>query len=276
MTILTRVLAKVFGGNAPDSEVGVFGSAKISAAQNVDSASATPVVEQIQSLANGAYEQGWGAGVVTNKNFPPIEEVNGVLRTISYQTCYLLQEGIPEYNIDTYYSSTSIVKNFNGSILEFYRSKIDNNQGNSLTNTTYWERAEVISNTPRIDGQWIIDVRQQVVNNLNLYNSNNTPYPVDLSGYLPNDGYDYEVIIDGNMETSSTSGRYCAFIVYSDLGYGIYLGNGRPRTNATMTSAGNGIIVVGTGRKLYIARANNYYGTATLDFKGYRRVGTNA
>ena len=93
---------------------------------------------------------------------------------------------------------------------------------------------------------------------------------------MPNDGYNYEVIIDGNMETGSTSGRYCAFIVHSGLGYGIYLGNGRPRTNATITSAGNGIIVVGTDRKLYIARANNYYGTATLDLKGYRRIGTNA
>ena len=134
---------------------------------------------------------------------------------------------------------------------------------------------EVTAIYPKLDGPWVINVQQEVVSNLNLNNANGTPYPIDLSGYLPNDGYNYEVIIDGNMETGSTSGRYCAFIVQSGLGYGIYLGNGRPRTNASVTSAGNGIIVVGADRKLYIARANNYYGIATLDLKGYRRVRTN-
>ena len=270
MTILTRVTGKVFGSEAPADEIGIFGSAK-------DGHPTTSSdVSQIQSYYNDAYLKGWGSGIVSAQNYPPMEEVNGVLKTISYQACYLLQEGIPAYDIGTEYSATSLVKNWSGTTLEIYKSLVDGNIGNPLTDTTKWVRAEVISNTPRIDGQWIINVQQQVVNNLNLHNSNGTPYPVDLSGYLPNDGYDYEVIIDGNMETSDTSGRYCAFIVNSGLGYGIYFGNGRPRTNASITSAGNGIIVVGADRKLYIARANNYYGTATLNFKGYRRIGTNA
>jgi hypothetical protein len=268
--VLSRVTGKVFAGEAPADEIGVFGSAK-----NND-ATLNSDVATIQNYPNNAYSLGWGSGIVSSDNYPPMEEVNGVLKTISYQACYLLQEGIPAYDIGTEYSATSLVKNWSGTTLEIYKSLVDGNIGNPLTDATKWIRAEVISNTPRIDGQWIINVQQQVVNNLNLYNSNNTPYPVDLSGYLPNDGYDYEVIIDGNMETGSTSGRYCAFIVQSAYGYGIYLGNGRPRTNATVTSASNATIVVGTDRKLYIARANNYYGTATLDLKGYRRIGTNA
>lgn len=268
--VLSRVTGKVFAGEAPDNEIGVFGSAK-----NND-ATLSSDVATIQNYSNNAYSLGWGSGIVSSENYPPMEEVNGVLKTISYQACYLLQEGIPAYDIGTEYSATSLVKNWSGTTLEIYKSLVDSNTGNPLTDTTKWVRAEVISNTPRIDGQWIINVQQSVISNLNLYNSNNTPYPVDLSGYLPNDGYNYEVIIDGNMSTGDVSGRYCAFIVQSGLGYGIYLGNGRPRTNVSVTSAGNGIIVVGADRKLYIARAKNYYGTATLDFKGYRRIGTNA
>ena len=267
--VLSRVTGKVFAGEAPDNEIGVFGSAK-----NND-ATLSSDIATIQNYSNNAYSLGWGSGIVSSENYPPMEEVNGVLKTISYQACYLLQEGIPAYDIGTEYSATSLVKNWSGTTLEIYKSLVDGNIGNPLTDATKWVRAEVISNTPRIDGQWIKNF-QQVFNNLNLHNSNNTPYTVDLSNYLPNDGYNYEVIIDGTMETGNVSGRYCAFIVSSDYGYAIYLGNGRPRTNASVTSAGNGIIVVGTDRKLYIARADNYYGTATLNLKGYRRIGTNA
>ena len=268
--VLSRVTGKVFAGEAPDNEIGVFGSAK-----NND-ATLSSDIATIQNYSNNAYSLGWGSGIVSSENYPPMEEVNGVLKTISYQACYLLQEGIPAYDIGTEYSATSLVKNWSGTTLEIYISLVDGIIGNPLTDASKWVRAEVISNTPRIDGQWIINVQQQVVNNLNLHNSNNTPYTVDLSNYLPNDGYNYEVIIDGQMMTGDVSGRYCAFIVRTAYGYGIYLGNGRPRTNASVKAAGNGIIVVGTDRKLYIARTDSYYGTATLNLKGYRRIGTNA
>lgn len=133
MTTLTRVTGKVFGGSAPLDEIGQFGSAKAGTKLN------TQDVATIQALP--AYSTGWGSAIMTSRNFPPIEEVTGVLKTISYQNCYLLQEGIPEYDSGTNYSNTSIVKSINGTSLKFFISLQNDNQGNALSNSTYWAEA---------------------------------------------------------------------------------------------------------------------------------------
>jgi microcystin-dependent protein len=135
-----RVTGKVFGGSAPLDQIGQFGSAKAGTPTN------TQDVAEIQSLQ--AYSNGWGSAIVTSRNFPPIEEVTGVLKTISYQNCYLLQEGAPEYDINTEYSNTSIVKSVNGNELIFYISLQKNNIGHPLTDTSYWARAVFAGSTP--------------------------------------------------------------------------------------------------------------------------------
>lgn len=132
MTTLSRVTGKVFGGSAPLDEIGQFGSAKAGTPTN------TQDVATIQALP--AYAKGWGSGVVTSRNFPPVEEVTGVLKTISYQTCYLLQEGIPTYDANTEYSATSIVKDISGDELILYISQMDGNKNHSLSSNTYWHR----------------------------------------------------------------------------------------------------------------------------------------
>lgn len=137
MAKLARVLGKVFAGSAPLDEIGQFGSALAGNPTN------TQDVATIQSLP--AYSEGWGSGVISSRNYPPIEEVNGVLKSISYQTCYLLQEGIPEYDINTEYSNTSIVKSVNGTRLDFYISLQNNNIGHPLSDTTYWAQATLNS-----------------------------------------------------------------------------------------------------------------------------------
>ncbi len=140
MAKLVRVTGKVFGGSAPLDQIGQFGSAKAGTPTN------TQDVAEIQSLQ--AYSNGWGSAIVTSRNFPPIEEVTGVLKTISYQGCYLLQEGAPEYDINTEYSNTSIVKSVNGNELIFYISLQNNNIGHPLTDTSYWARAVFTGSTP--------------------------------------------------------------------------------------------------------------------------------
>lgn len=136
MATLSRLTGKVFAGDANLTDLGVFGSAKD---QNPTNPTGTNTEEQIQ--ADTAYEKGWTEAVITTKNFPPIEEVNGVLRTISYQACYLLQEGVPTYDLDTNYSATSIVKSITNNILTFYLSQHDGNKGNSLSDTNHWKPA---------------------------------------------------------------------------------------------------------------------------------------
>lgn len=133
MAKLARVKGKVFAGSAQLSDIGQFGSALAGTPTN------TQDVATIQALS--AYDEGWNSAVITSRNYPPIEEVNGVLKTISYQTCYMLQEGIPEYDIGTEYSNTSIVKSVNGTRLDFYISLQNNNVGHALSDTDYWAKA---------------------------------------------------------------------------------------------------------------------------------------
>ena len=142
MAKLTRVTGKVFAGSATATTggIGQFGSAA------TGTPNPTTDVATIQALS--AYLNGWGSAIITSRNFPPIEEVNGVLKTISYQACYLLQEGIPEYDINTEYSNTSIVKNINGNELSFYISLVNNNVGNALTDTTKWSKAVFTGSDP--------------------------------------------------------------------------------------------------------------------------------
>lgn len=133
MATLSRVTGKLFGGNAPLEEIGQFGSAKSGSPLN------TQDVATIQALP--AYANGWGSAIITSRNFPPIEEVTGVLKTLSYQNCYTLQEGVPVYDINTNYSATSIVKVVNGTNLSFYVSLQDDNLGHSLSDTDWWVKA---------------------------------------------------------------------------------------------------------------------------------------
>ena len=140
MAKLTRVTAKLFGGSAPLSEIGQFGSALAGTPTN------TQDVATIQALS--AYDKGWGSAVISSRQFPPIEEVNGVLKTLSYQNCYLLQEGVPEYDASTAYSNTAIVKSISGNELIFYISLKNDNIGNSLSDTNYWARAVFTGSSP--------------------------------------------------------------------------------------------------------------------------------
>lgn len=153
MTNLSRVTGKVFGGNAPLDEIGQFGSAKAGTKLK------TQDVATIQALP--AYSSGWGSAIMTSRNFPPIEEVTGVLKTISYQNCYLLQEGVPTYDVGTNYSDTSIVKVINGTNISFYLSLTNDNIGNPLSDLTHWVKASfadraigeiVTSSIPLSDG----------------------------------------------------------------------------------------------------------------------------
>ena len=142
MAKLTRVTGKVFGSAATATVggIGQFGSAK------AGTPNPTTDVATIQALQ--AYLDGWGSAVITSRNFPPIEEVTGVLKTISYQACYTLQEGIPEYDAGTEYSNTSIVKFISGTQLILYVSLQNGNIGHALTDSDWWAQVTFVGSSP--------------------------------------------------------------------------------------------------------------------------------
>lgn len=135
---------------------------------------------------------------------------------------------------------------------------------------------EVTAMYPKIDGQWVMKPVGGIARNVNLYHNPNDVYYVSLADYLPNDGYDYEVIVDGHGYANNDGNRaYCALIVGSVGKYNVFLGNAR-YYQRTMPFAGNAIIVVGQDRRLAISRHDNYGGILEdLNLSGYRRIGTN-
>jgi len=63
--------------------------------------------------------------------------MNGLLKVLSYQGAYALQEGIPEYDASTTYYIGSIVKKTG--TFELYGSLTDDNVGQALTDAANWK-----------------------------------------------------------------------------------------------------------------------------------------
>lgn len=132
MTPLTRQTQKVFAGNANGDMLAVFGTMKTGTPQ---------YSSNIETLQSTTYSQGWSDAILDDKA-PYLEEMNGVQYGFSYQLAYILQEGAFEYDSETEYSNTSIVKSVENGVFAIYLSLQNGNIGNPLTNTSYWRRLE--------------------------------------------------------------------------------------------------------------------------------------
>ncbi len=114
MAKLQRITGKLFGASANPSdnataqgpEIGQFGSAL--AATYVGTAD----IATIQALP--AWQQGFIGAVTPTNQYPPLPEMTGFGKVLSYQTNYLLEQGIPEWDAGTtYYANAFCSKNGN-------------------------------------------------------------------------------------------------------------------------------------------------------------------
>lgn len=125
---IPRVTSKIFASNAAEGDIGQFGSALTGTKVNTDD------ISVIQGLP--AYEEGWRGAVVSNRNYPTLQEMNGLQKTFSQQIAYILQNGMPEWDAGTTYFTNQFCRV--GS--KFYVSLQDNNLGNNPTTTTgFWQ-----------------------------------------------------------------------------------------------------------------------------------------
>lgn len=129
MEKIQRTTQKIFGSNAPADDIAALGSFK----------TGTPVyTDNIETLQNEAYEQGYGAAIIANEA-PFMEEQNSIPYILSKQLAYLYQEGIAEYDTETTYFIGSWVKGIINDKRIIYESLTDNNLGNPLTDQTHWQ-----------------------------------------------------------------------------------------------------------------------------------------
>jgi C1q domain len=126
MARIPRVLYRLFGVDGPTADFGTFGS----------KAAGAPVytkdVAVIQSL--DAWANGWKNALQSGERQPFVEDWNAKDFVHGYMLAYLMQEGVPEWNVNTEYHQNSIVKK--PGTFELYASLVNNNTGNTLPTQT--------------------------------------------------------------------------------------------------------------------------------------------
>ena len=122
MPKLTRYLQKIFANNS--NQVGVFGT-------GVDKETS----KNVETLQSADYEEGWSSAIITNKNYPIWQEMDGVQYGLSYQLKYLFQNGIPEWlSTETYYTNSYCRVGSN----IYYSLQDDNTNHNPALNDGWW------------------------------------------------------------------------------------------------------------------------------------------
>lgn len=277
-----RITGKLFGETATatgvNPEIAQFGSAL------EGSYRATTDVEVIQSLS--AWSKGFIQAVTPETQFPALPEVTGLIKVLSYHINYLLQSGFPEWDSMTTYYTTNFCRVGN----RIFYSLVDNNQNiNPLTDDgTNWfeimkDKANVnldnLSNTGKkvIDGQWV--AKTQTLSTATAVGT----YTIDLSSYLPDDNYNYDISIyfAGYRKSGDTNSNIS---ISSEPINTVYDLNNLPSSMFAFSSfdgnhaeCGNfsAILHIGTNRKFYFNIVKAALGNSGLYAYAYRRIGTN-
>lgn len=133
MTKLQRITGKVFGATATatgdDPEIGQFGSA-LAGTYN-----GTTDVATIQNLA--AWSNGFIDAVTPSNQYPPLPEMTGFGKVLSHQNCYLLQQGIPEWDSATTYYTNNFCSKEGRVFISIQDSNL--NHDPITDNLVYWK-----------------------------------------------------------------------------------------------------------------------------------------
>ena len=227
---IPRVTGKIFASNAAEGDIGQFGSALTGTKVPTDD------ISIIQALP--AYEEGWRGAVVSDRNYPTIQEMNGLQKTFSQQINYILQNGMPEWDAGTTYFTDQFCRV--GSM--FYVSLQDNNLGNNPTTTTgfweIWNPAEgTYANTDLSNlsetGQQVINSKlneNQVTNcilsstNANITNASvsdaayvNTGCTISEAGVASGFSADNRILLSKTMSSATASTVAIPFTTGSDV-----------------------------------------------------------
>lgn len=170
-------------------------------------------------------------------------------------------------------------------VLQFVYAKGNGNLyykvANAVTNLELLDVAKIEStkaDKTAVDGQWVFyNTETFLFSKVNFVS--NTPQSFSLADILPNDGYNYEVIINLIAYTSTTSGNTANFYATTDLcpnnQYAWVLGREKTQASNRTSVAGNANIVVGNARTLIVLNSGSGNGEADITICGYRRLGTN-
>lgn len=126
------------------------------------------------------------------------------------------------------------------------------------------------------DGQWI-GAHLTLVSNKTVSTGGQTYTDYDISSYLPNDNYKYEVWVSMAIECGNHTWDWVRVECESpNLDLGIWTG-GITITNAGQSYYARGFVPIDTDRKLRVGEiaTGNAGKIAEIKLLGYRRIGTN-
>jgi len=156
MANLTRKQQKVFAQDALNN--GQFGSLQLGTKIT------TTDTDVIQAL--GAFLEGWNDAVVSGEELPALEEFQALHFLTTRQISYLLDKGIPEWEVNSEYFIGDIQREVGGTKL--YKSITDNNIGNVLTDAANWvllvDLADILPATTTTTGTSILPQQITVAN----------------------------------------------------------------------------------------------------------------
>jgi hypothetical protein len=139
MAKITRKTQKIFASTAGATGITEYGSP----------AAGLPVyTTDVAQVQTAEWLDGWAAAALAGSEIPTFQDFNGIHYVMSSQVGYLLQEGIPEYDVATTYYANSIVKK--AGTYELYGSIINNNLGNALpsaVSNANWEYLGALGET---------------------------------------------------------------------------------------------------------------------------------
>jgi hypothetical protein len=128
MAKLPRYTAQVFGTTAGSNQMSEFGSLAAGTPAEYSGTTITPTI--VQALS--AFQSGWYSAVL-GQNSPTIQDMNSLFYLTTYQSAYILEMGIGEYDSGTTYYQYSVCQ-YNGTLYQANQTST----GNLPTSTTYW------------------------------------------------------------------------------------------------------------------------------------------
>lgn len=123
-----------------------------------------------------------------------------------------------------------------------------------------------------IDGQWVKSTIA-LVNSGSFSADTDTAY--DLSTYLPDDNYKYEVLGSLYGSTLATSGKYVNMYVKSSECGSLTVASTITRTSSSMRFGGLFIMPIGTNRTITFKDTGDGGTGLEIVIQAYRRIGTN-
>lgn len=132
---------------------------------------------------------------------------------------------------------------------------------------------ETYTTKSMVDGRWI-PARQNVLQNVGM--AARTERIIDLSDYLPNDGYAYEVIIAAWVKSGATSGYAAELNVYNEFLPELRWVTAVTRTSNDNQASGVMTLPVGLERNFTLKSVTDEpMNIISLGIRSYRRIGTN-